>query len=145
MQSTIASKRIGKVVFVRYVLQGTPLPEPALLKLAAAVAAVGNWIGSSLDKLYGMRGDGGQISLTLQFRDGATALVNFVHGPPRGNGVDLLVLGNHGAIYHDAGTASLWDEEKLTVEDNPRSAILTAIERALRSGKLEALGKEAQP
>lgn len=144
VQNTLASKRIGKVVFVRYILQGKDAADSAHLKLAAAVAAVANWIGSPLDKLYGLPGDGNQVSLTLQFRDGATALVNFAHGPVHGDGVDLLVVGNHGAIYHDAGTASLWDEEA-TVAEKPNPAMVAAIERALRSGKPESLGQEGQP
>jgi len=144
VQSTLASKRIGKVVFVRYVVQGKGAADVALAKLAVAVTEVGNWIGSPLDKVYGLRGDGGHVSLTLQFRDGATALVNFAHGPARGDGVDLLVLGNHGAIYHDAGTASLWDEEA-SVAEKANPALVAAIERALRSGKPETVGKEGRP
>ena len=83
------------------------------------------------------------MSLTLQFRDGATALVSFARGQPRGDGVDLMVLGNHGALYHDAGSAQLWDEPADDWPDRPDPDLLAAIERALRSGKPEPLGREA--
>ena len=40
---------------------------------------------------------GGQVSLTLRFREGGSALVSVSRGQRLGAGVELIVLGNHGA------------------------------------------------
>jgi hypothetical protein len=73
------------------------------------------------------------VSLTLEFRGGATALVSWAATtePP---GIDLTVLGNHGALHHDAGSARLDDEESLDPPPDPDKALLALLERALRAG-----------
>src|SRR5262245_13576031 len=108
--ATIASKRLGTVVFVRYTLQDAD-PKGAIRRLAQAVAAVGDWVGQKLDRLHGQAAqDGGQVALTLQFAEGATALVCFTRARPQRDGLDLLVLGNHGSHTHDAGHADQSNE-----------------------------------
>jgi len=143
VQDTIASKRLGRAVFVRYTLQGTDKPGVPLL--ATLVATVRDWLSQPLVRLYAVGTlESGQVSLTLHFRDGATALVSYALGMPRGNGVDLIVVGNRGAMYHDAGSASFWDEAAL--REGPKDATMqAAIERALRSGKPELVAAEGQP
>ena len=98
-----------------------------------------------LERLYAIGTlESGQVSLTLYFRDGATALVSYALGVPRGNRVDLIVVGNRGAMYHDAGSASFSDEAAL--REGPKDTIVqAAIERALRSGKPELIPAEGQP
>src|SRR5262249_40064451 len=111
VQATITSKRLGRPVFVRYTIQGLNKPEAVPPRLAQATTAVQEWLGQPLARIYAVgTAASGQVALTLSFRDGATALVSFAHGQPRGDGIDVMVLGNHGAVYHDAGDASLWDE-----------------------------------
>src|SRR5262249_13387038 len=127
-------------VFVRYTIQGLDKPEAVPPRLAQATAAVRDWLGQPLTRLYAVgTAASGQVALTLSFRDGATALVSFVHGQPRGDGIDVMVLGNHGAVHHDAGDASLYDEA-LASDGKPDLVLVGAIERALRSGKPEAVG-----
>jgi len=140
VQTTLASKRLGKPVFVRYLLQGSDKVEAIPGRLAQITLVVQEWLGQPLERIYAVgSADSGQVSLTLQFREGATAQVTFVRGQPRGSGVDLMVLGNHGAIYHDAGSAGLWDEAAAALPDRPDPVVKEAIERALRSGKPEGL------
>src|SRR5262245_8941759 len=111
VQATLASKRLGRPVFVRYLLQSQEKADAAVPRLALLAGTVRDWVGQPLERVYALGTlRGGQLSLTLEFRDGATALVSWTAGPPRGDGVDLTVLGNHGALYHDAGAAQLWDE-----------------------------------
>jgi hypothetical protein len=138
VQTAIASKRVGRPVFVRYTLQGLDQPDAVVPKLARATAAVREWVGQPLERVQAVGNvESGQVSLTLQFRDGATALVSFARTPPHGDGMDLMVLGNHGAIHHDAGAAELWDERAAATEEPPDPALRALIERALRSGKPE--------
>jgi hypothetical protein len=104
--ATIASKRLGTIVFVRYTIQDQDA-DSARTRLAQAVAAVRDWVGQKLDRLHASPRAPGQVALTLQFAEGATGLVSFalVNGRPPGDGVDLLVLGNRGSLTHDAGHA----------------------------------------
>lgn len=143
--AVLASKRLGRPVFVRYLLQAAEQPEALAPRLAQLTAVVRDWLGQPLERVYAVgSAAGGQIALTLQFRDGATALVCFAQSRPKGPGADVLVLGNHGALYHDAGTANPW-EEAGPLPDRPDPQLVLVIERALRSGKPEALSGGGPP
>src|SRR5262245_49748853 len=138
VQSTLASKRLGRPVFVRYLFCGQDKTDTALPRLAQLTAAVRDWIAQPLERVHAAGTPrGGQITLTLEFRGGATALVSWAAAPPRGAGIDLTVLGNRGAIYHDAGASRLGPEAALGPPDAPDKALLTLLERALRSGRPE--------
>ena len=145
VQSTLAGKRLGQPVFVRLTFQGLEKSEGVAPRLAQLSAAVQQWIGSPLEQLHAVgSAASGQVALTLRFRDGATAQVSFARAAPRGDGVDLMVLGNRGAIYHDAGSAELWDEAAVPAE-RPDPALVALIERALQSGKPESAGAGDKP
>ncbi len=145
VHSTLASKRLGKAVFVRYLLQRQDKPEAVLSRLALATAVVRDWLGQPLARVYAIGSiEAGQVSLTLQFRDGATALVSYVRGQSRDIGVDLMLLGNHGAIHYDGETTDPPDEAQ-QVPERPDPVILAAIQKALRSGQPEPAGMGAQP
>jgi hypothetical protein len=106
---------------------------------------VRQWLGQPLEQVYAIgSAESGQAALTLKFREGATALVSFARGHPRGDGIDLMVLGNRGAIYHDAGSAELWDDPA-TPADRPDPATVALIERALRSHQPEPAGTGGKP
>jgi hypothetical protein len=146
VQATLASKRLGVPVFVRYQLHSTDKANVVLPRLTQLVAVVRDWLGQVLLRLYALGNvKSGQVTLTLEFRGGATALVSWTSTPPRGDGVDLLVLGNHGAIYHDSGSANLWDEPLGGPIPKPEAALLALIEQALRSGRPETFDKGVKP
>lgn len=141
VQTTLASKRLGRPVFVRYVLHGQDKAENIPPRLAVLTATVGQWLGQPLDRIHATGSvETGQVSLTLRFTDGATALVSVNPGRPHGSGVDLMVLGNRGAIYDDAGSGTLWDD----VPDppgRPDPELLKKIEQALRAAKSQPEGQ----
>lgn len=137
--ATVASKRLGTIVFVRCTLQNENT-DAARTRLAQVTAAVRDWIGQKLDRLHASTNANGQVALTLQFAEGATALVSFAKGRPRGDGIDLLLLGNHGSLTHDAGHAELSDEATDTALPDADPALVALIERAMKSGKPEAAG-----
>jgi hypothetical protein len=146
VQTTLASGRLGRPVFVRYTLHGLDRPEALAPRLAQTTAVVRAWLGQPLEQLYALGSvASGQVALTLHFREGATARVSFARGQPRGDGVDLLVLGNRGALYHDAGSAALWDETVEGATEPPDPGLQATIEKALRSGKPETAGGGTQP
>lgn len=138
--AAVASKRLGVIVFVRCTVQDAEAKN-GVPRLAQTLAAVREWVGQKVDRLYATsHSDGGQIAVTLQFAEGATALVSFVQSRPRGDGVDLLVLGNHGSLTHDAGHAELSDEPFDVELPPPEPALVALIEKALKSGKPEVVG-----
>jgi hypothetical protein len=143
VRATLASQRLGRPVFVRYTLHGLEPPEAVPPRLAQLTAVVRDWLGQPLERIYAVgSANAGQVGLTLQFADGATALVSFARGRPQGPGADVLVLGNHGALVHDAGSADAW-EEAGDLPDPPEPHLLALIEQALRSGKPEPVPGEA--
>src|SRR5262245_31186636 len=104
VRAALAGKRLGKPVFVRYLLHGSEKPEAVVRRLAQLAGVVRGWIGQPPERVYAVGSPAdGQVSLTLQFREGAMALVCFARGRSAGPGADVMVFGNHGALYHDAG------------------------------------------
>lgn len=146
VQTTLASKRLGTPVFIRYLLQSPTKADAVVSRLALITATVRDWLSQPLERIYGIgSAKSGQISLTLECRGGATALVSWAGGVPRGDGVDLTILGNHGALYHDAGSANLWDETAAGSLGDADKTLVAAIAQALESGKPVTLGKGGAP
>jgi hypothetical protein len=142
VQTTLASKRLGTPVFVRYLYTGQEKTSAVLPRLAQIVDVVRAWINQVLERIYAIGTvKEGQVALTLEFRGGATALVSWAAGTPRGAGADLMVLGNHGALYHDAGSTNLWDEPARPPAMEVDKTLLDWVERAVRTGRPEAAGK----
>ncbi|MCI0377071.1 MAG: hypothetical protein L0215_05670 [Gemmataceae bacterium] len=137
VETTLASKRLGTPVFVRYHFHA--VAKQAVTRLAQISATIGAWLNQPLERVYALGSVKEQrIHLTLEFQGGATALVTWAGAPGRGNGIDLTVLGNHGAIYHDAGAGNLWEDGAQQVAAEPDKERVALIERALRSGQPEA-------
>jgi hypothetical protein len=144
VQTTLAGGRLGKPVFVRYFLQYPGEPDTLLPRLAQAAASARTWLGQSLERVYALGTQAsGQASVTLQFREGGTALILCARCEPRGEGVDLLVLGSKGALYHAADSADLWEEQASNPAEPVDRTIRTAIESALRSGQPELVVRGA--
>jgi hypothetical protein len=140
VQETLAGKRLGTPVFVRYVFQTHDKAGAVLPRLAQVVAAIRGWLNQPVERVYATgQVKNRQVTLTVEFRDGATALVGWSAGA--GEGVDLMVLGNHGALYHDFGTAAHWNDQAASAPDKPDAALLTLIERAVSSGRVEPVGR----
>src|SRR5438309_3556194 len=63
VQSTLASKRLGRPVFVRYLLCSRDKAEAALPRLAQLTAAVRDWLGQPLERVHAAGTPrGGQVS-----------------------------------------------------------------------------------
>jgi hypothetical protein len=136
---TLASKRVGTPVFVRYLLHTQE--KQAVRCLAQIAGVVRDWIGQGLERVYALGSvKGGQTTLTLEFAGGATALVSWTSSPGRSLGVDLMVIGNHGAMYHDAGHGLPWEEPVGLLQEAPAQELVALVERALRSGQPEIVG-----
>ncbi len=150
VRKALDSKRLGKVVFVRYHLQGLLDAEGAgLPALAKVISVVGEWMGQAPAKLYSLfptKEARGQWTATLQFPGGATALVSEAHGSKAAPGASLMVLGNKGALYHayDAGRLHTWEGAPASLDDRRVPAILAALEDTREKGNPATLHKWAE-
>jgi hypothetical protein len=140
VQSTLGSKRLGVPVFVRYQLCNQERAQVVPDRLAQIAGTVRGWLGQEIERVYALGSvKAGQVTLSLEFRGGATALVSWARSQAQGGGVDLMILGNRGAIYHDAGTSALWDEPAAPPADAPDRVLLALVQRALRTGRPEGV------
>lgn len=138
VQATLASKRLGTLVFVRYLFHNQAKAVPA--RLTQAVMKVRDWFGQPLERVYALGTvKDRHITLTLELRGRGTAQVSWAGTTSHGPGIDLVVVGNHGALYHDVGSANIWDAPDAVAagEPPPDKELQALIERALRSGRPE--------
>ena len=144
----IHSGRIGQPVFVRCIASSATGRQAGLAILLDLAASARQLVGSSIHRLYASESpDREQMTLTVQFQGGATALISTVSAGPSGPVLDVLVLGNHGAIYCDRYD-SMADRETLDAPppDPARDpALRRAIEAAIQSGKPQTVRAEDQP
>jgi hypothetical protein len=146
VQAVLTGNRLGSPVFVRYHLQSADKASAVPRRLAQVLAVVTGWLGRPIERVYAQGAPrSGQVSVLLEMRNGATAVISWAAGAVQGAGVDITVLGNHGALYHDVGTGQLWDEAAMALTDAPDPAHLEWIERALRSGRPETAERRPAP
>lgn len=142
--STLASKRLGTLVFVRYLLQTQDKPAAVNKRLEQAADVIRGWINQPIDRIYAQ----GQVSaravlLTVEFRGGSTAVLGWSTASADGNAADLLLVGNRGSMTYESGNAALWNEGPFPLETIPLKAdessapLAELIDRALRSGRPE--------
>jgi hypothetical protein len=123
VETVLGTQRIGQPVFVRYLLLSGAPSEHMVSRLAAMAASIGSWLGCSIQRATVLGApDQGAPSLILHFPTGACAIASLATGEPS---ADLTVLGNHGAIYHQAALDTL---DELPSSD---SELEHLIERAL--------------
>jgi hypothetical protein len=137
VESTLNSKRLGTRVFARYMIRTQDKPSAVPARLAQLTAGVRDWLGQAPERIYALgSAKTGQVSLIVEFRGGATALVAWASAAAQ-LGIDVTVVGNHGALYHDAGAGHNRDDSLSLPEAKPDETLLAWVERALRSGRPE--------
>jgi len=135
VDATLAAKRLGTPVFVRYLLQSQDKANGVPARLAQIAGTVRDWLSQIPERIYALgAAKNGHVTLLLEFRAGASAHISW-SAAPRAS-VDLTLLGNHGALYHDDRAAHAW-EELVLPESKPEPNLLTWIERALSSSRPE--------
>lgn len=144
--STLASKRLGTPVFVRYQYHAPLKGQAAVARLAKTTAAVRDWLGAPLERILAQGSSASRhITLLLEFRTGVAGVVTWVGNNGRGGGVDLTLIGNHGTLYHDTGDGPTWDEAYAADDAAPDKDLVAWIERAVKSGRPEPLTPNPSP
>lgn len=138
VQSVLSSKRLGTPVFVRWMVHAPVAAGAATSYLAQLCHLASSWLGQELHRSYALGTiKSRHITLTLEHRGGATAQITWVGGTTRGPSVDLMLVGNHGTLYHDAGMANSWQGPLEPSATPAPKDLQTWIERALRSNQPE--------
>jgi hypothetical protein len=146
VQAVIDRKRIGRPVFVRYTQLGAVEKGELVARLSRMLDAARRWLGQPLATVYALGSrEGGQVTLAVQTPEGATALVSLGRARAIGDGIDLMVIGDHGSIYHDGGQGLLGCGEARYRQVSGEPVLVRLIERALSSGRPERLLPEEKP
>jgi hypothetical protein len=94
-----------------------------------------SWLNSSPLRLYAQNGkDTVYVNATIQYAGGQTAIGIASILPITKARVDLMLLGNKGAIYHDSQVLSMITDIKSETMQAPES-LNTAIKRSIQEGK----------
>jgi len=136
VQSVINEGRIGSPVFLRCMLQ-IPIKGESIAQVTAALAALANtWMPSSPEQIYVQESaDAIQSTAMIQYSGGQTATVSVNCIPPdTETSVDLILIGNKGAIYHETpmGRHRLMKDR---IELNGGENLVNVINQAIRTGK----------
>lgn len=148
VREAIKAGRIGQPVFVRCVASVAPDGD-AVGTAAQIIRATSEWIGSPVRRLYAVESPAPrQNSVSVEFADGAAALVNTTTAAAAGPTIDLIVLGNHGALYHET-LAEINREGAAANAAAPGaaadSALRVALDKSLRSGQPQVLPAKEAP
>jgi hypothetical protein len=134
----IDTGRLGVPVFVRCIVQVAPGSEYVGNILARVLTMASSWLRSSPVEVYAQSHDRmRQITVTIKYTDGQTSIVS-VSASGLANRVDLMLLGNKGALYHDGDALSPGfdiNAEPIPVPD----WLLDALERSLHDGEPAAI------
>ena len=147
VQDAIKSGRIGQPVFVRLTVTVPPAGADTWAVLAALVPAVQGWVGVPIQRLYAVETAPRHHSvLALQFQGGPSALLSSVSPAPAGPGLDVLILGNRGCLYHDGLMCGAPQGVGLTASpQRPDDPIRRVIQTSLRTGRPQALPPGEKP
>ena len=135
IKEIIDAGRVGTPVFVRFIIQTIPIDEHIIDILARTLVMTGSWFTSIPIRIYVQHKENtAQVTASVEYTSGQTAIVSVNISNAFTSRVDLMILGNKGALYHDGEvTPSGFDfgAEPLTVPE----WLTDIIERSLFAGK----------
>lgn len=102
VEDVIRSGRIGRPVFVRWLLLGQC--ETPLKRLTQAATIARGWLGGpTIDRLYALGSpDDSALVLSMGFQDGTAAMLATGPEPAPEARIDILILGNRGSVCFDS-------------------------------------------
>jgi hypothetical protein len=134
VQKAITEGQIGAPVFVRWVAANASEAAELLPGLGAMLEAAEAWLGSAAQRVYAVGGPAaGQVTAMVDYEGGQGALLTTAlapsPGPPH---VNLTLLGQRGAVYHDNVSAFAFSPTKPSLS---AARFATAVEESLRGGE----------
>lgn len=135
VQATLASKRLGQPVFVRYHLESRDPRAAVPVRLAMVLQQLHQWFGQPAQRLYGTgEPQPGQVTLTIEWPTGSTGILSWAEGTSVDR-LDLTVLGNHGALYHELPGGAVWELPPTTNPPPDIARLAGLIEQAMRTSE----------
>lgn len=135
VKEIIDAGRVGTPVFVRFIVQMMPSGEHILDTLAQLLVITGSWLASIPIRIYVQhKENSAQITASAEYTGGQTAIVSVNIANVVSSRIDLMMLGNKGAVYHDGAVMPPVfdiDYEPLAIPE----WLMDAIERSLFVGK----------
>ena len=147
VREALKSGQIGQPVFVRVTVTLAPVEADGWAAVGALVPVVQEWVGGPIQRVYAVESSGHRhAALALQFRNGASALLSSVSPATGDPGLDVLILGNRGGIYHEGLTCGPAPGALLPAPaERADNAIRKVIETAFRTGQPQAVPPEGEP
>ena len=103
IKEIIDTGRVGTPVFVRFVVQITPSSEHILDTLARFLVITGSWLTSIPVRVYVQhKENSAQITASVEYTGGQTAIVSVNIANVISSRIDLMMIGNKGAVYQDS-------------------------------------------
>jgi hypothetical protein len=136
VHAAIKAGQIGRPVFVRCYI-GVPEDSQERELFVDCVMTLQSWFGDTPEGMYAVGSFGPGLSLHLVFRNGSSGLICGLKAETRG--ADLVILGNHGAIYRDALVGGIAPLAQSYPESEQRRTVRNAVELAVSTGKPQTL------
>jgi len=133
----IKAGQIGRPVFVRCMVGVPEGREDQVKMFIDMVMHVQGWIGEAIERLYAVGTWGPGLSICVQFRNGGTAIIAGNSG--RAWNADLIVLGNHGAIYHDGFDLDAARITRAFPENETRRILRQSLQTAVETGAVQTV------
>jgi len=141
IKEIIDTGRVGVPVFVRFIVQTTPIDEQIIDILAQTLVMTGSWLGSIPAKIYVQhRENTAQITATAEYTGGQTAIVSINISTEFASRIDLMLLGNKGALYHDGEAMPTGFDLGVEPMTIPKW-LIDVIERSLFTGEPIIIGE----
>lgn len=142
VKEIVETGRIGIPVFVRCLVEVLPGRESAGNILGKVLAMTCSWLEAFPQEVYARTGKkDSHISVTTRHTGGQTSIVSISMVQDGATRVDLMLLGNKGAIYQDGD--ALPPGFDIAAEPLPVPEwLMKAVDKSLREGKPAAI-KEA--
>jgi hypothetical protein len=135
IKEIIDTGRVGTPVFVRFIIQTIPINEHILDILARTLVMTGSWFSSIPIRIYVQHKENtAQVTASVEYTGGQTAIVSVNISNKFTSRVDLMMLGNKGALYHDGEVMPSgfdFGAEPLIIPE----WLIEVIERSLFAGK----------
>jgi hypothetical protein len=135
IKEIIETGRVGTPVFVRFVVQIMPSGEHILDTLARFLVITGSWLTSIPIRVYVQhKENSAQITASAEYAGGQTAIVSVNIANVISSRIDLMMIGNKGAVYQDSEMMPPGfdvDFEPLSIPE----WLMDAIEQSLFAGK----------
>ena len=135
VKEILSTGRIGTPVFVRCVVQIGAGDGHLIDPLARMLMITGLWLEATPFRIYAQSRYGlMQITASVQYTGGQTAIVSVSAAPGVSPRVDLMVLGNKGALYQDGTSLPPGFDMAFEPVAIPEW-LIDALERSLLAGK----------